>query len=331
MREQELYLLVTRYLSGQTSDAENAWLMDWMAADKRNQQDFDEIRRVWQEHQRTTDEQVGQALSVLRARIAADEQRPAPVKSKRVQLYWFAAAAGILGMVLTTWYLFTPKPTNHLLSLKVITRPGEKKTIVLEDSTRVILGPESELSYPAAFDKDNRTVSVKGQAYFEVSQTPHQPFVVETSLLSVQVLGTHFNVQADPKAPANAVALLEGAVKVKLKGAETYLLKPGQEISVDRRTNQIALNPLDSASVLGWQQNVLVFKNEEFGSAAARIEKMYGVKIVFNNEAAATTHLYAQFKNEPLDAVMAAICTSGVLTYRQQGDTVYVNMKKGTK
>ncbi|MDQ0109574.1 FecR family protein [Chitinophaga terrae (ex Kim and Jung 2007)] len=331
MKEQELYLLITRYLSDQTSEAENAWLADWLAADKSNQQTFEEVKRVWQGHQRISDEESIQALSVLRARIAAGEQRVVPAKSRRLQFYWFAAAASLLVALLAAWYLFPTKSNNSRLSyLTIVTKPGEKKIIRLEDSTRIVLGPGSQLSYPKVFDKDNRTVSVKGQAYFEVSQAPGKPFIVQTSVLSVQVLGTHFNVHADPDQPASTVALLEGSVKIRLEGDRSWLLKPGQEISVDHRTRQAALNPLDSATVLGWQQNVLVFKNEQFGSVAPRIEKMYGVKIIFNNEEAAETRLYAQFKDEPLENVLSAICISGVLTYRQQGDTIYVTMKKSS-
>lgn len=329
MKEQELYLLITKYLSCQASAEESGWLTNWLALDKSNQQTFDEVKRMWEGHQRLADENSIPALSVLRARIAADEQHKVPTQSKRVKLYWLAAAASVLGIIFTAWHFFPGKSIQHPLALlKATTRPGEKKVIILEDSTKVMLGPESSLSYPASFDKDNRTVSVTGQAYFEVSRAEHQPFFVQTAVLSVQVLGTHFNVNADAGQAASTVALLEGAVKVRLKGNESYLLKPGQEISVDHITNQVALNQLDSALVFGWQQNLLVFKNEQFGDAAARIEKMYGVKIVFNNEEAAETRLYAQFRDMPLESVLSTICISGVLTYHQQGDTIYVNMKK---
>lgn len=330
MKEQELYLLITRYLSKQTSGEENEQLMDWMAADKKNGQVFEEVKQIWLGAERTTDPAGIHALSKLRSRIAAEDDTYVQTKPGRVQLYRFAAAAAILVAVITTWRIFSYRQLPHQVSyLKEVTLSGQKKKIMLADGTKVILGPESSLSYPESFENNSRTVSVEGEAYFEVSKAPHLPFIVQTPVLTVQVLGTHFNVKAGNNQPLSSVALLEGAVKVKLKEKlnEEYLLKPGQELSVDHNTHQVYQHALDSAAVLGWQNNVLIFKNEQFGSAAYRIEKMYGVKIVFKDQAAADTRLYATFRNQPISDVMEMICTSGVLVYHQEGDTIYVNLK----
>lgn len=330
MKEEELYLLITRYLSEQTSAEENVQLVDWIAADKKNEQVFKDVKQIWLGPQRTTDPGSIQALSKLQSRIAAGDDTYVQTKPRRIQLYRIAAAAAILVVAITTWRIFSFKQAPHqVASLKATTLSGQKKKITLADGTKVILGPESSLSYPASFDKDSRTVTVEGEAYFEVSKAPHVPFIVQTSVLTVQVLGTHFNVNARGNQPLSSVALLEGAVKVKLKEKinEEYLLKPGQELSVNHNTHQVSQHALDSTAVLGWQNNVLKFKNEQFGSAAYRIEKMYGVKIVFKNQAAANTRLYATFRDQSLSDVMEMICTSGVLAYHQEGDTIYVNLK----
>lgn len=330
MKEQELYLLITRYLSEQTSAEENEQLMDWIAADKKNGQVFEEVKQIWLGAERITDPGSIHALAKLRSKIAAEDDTYVQTKSRRILLYRFAAAAAILVAVIATWRIFSfRQPLREVSYLKEVTLSGQKKEVILADGTKVVLGPESSLSYPESFEKNSRMVSVEGQAYFEVSKAPHLPFIVQTSVLTVQVLGTHFNVNAGGEQSLSSVALLEGAVKVKLKEKinEEYLLKPGEELSVNHSTHEVSQHPLDSAAVLGWQNNVLIFKNEQFGSAAYRIEKMYGVKIVFKDPAAANTRLYATFRNQPLPDVMEMICTSGVLVYHQEGDTIYVNLK----
>ena len=330
MKEEELYLLITRYLSKQTSAEENEQLMDWMAADKKNGQVFEEVKRIWLGAQRIADPGSIHALLKLRSRIAAEDNTYVQAPPRHLQLYRLAAAAAILVVAIATWRIFYFRQSSHQVAyLKEATLSGQKKKITLADGTKVILGPESSLSYPASFDKDSRTVTVEGEAYFEVSKAPHLPFIVQTPVLTVQVLGTHFNINARDNQPLSSVALLEGAVKVKLKEKinEEYLLKPGQELSVDHNTHQVYQHALDSTAVLGWQNNVLKFKNEQFGSAANRIEKMYGVKIIFKDQAAANTRLYATFRDQSLSDVMEMICTSGVLAYHQEGDTIYVNLK----
>lgn len=330
MKEQELYLLITRYLSKQTSAEENEQLANWMAGDKRNEQVFEDVKQIWLGPQRITDPGSIHALSKLRSRMAAEDDTYVQAKPRRIQLYRIAAAAAILVAVVAAWRIFSFRQPSHQISyLKETTLSGQKKKITLADGTKVVLGPESSFSYPASFDKDSRTVAVEGEAYFEVSKAPHLPFIVQTSVLTVQVLGTHFNVNARGNQPLSSVALLEGAVKVKLKEKvnEEYLLKPGQELSVNHHTHQVYQHALDSIAVLGWQNNILKFRNEQFGSAAYRIEKMYGVKIVFKDQAAANTRLYATFRDQPLSDVMDMICTSGILAYHQEGDTIYVNLK----
>lgn len=332
MKEQEVYLLITRYLSRQASAEEQAQLMEWLAADQQHQETFEEVKHVWLGYQRSTDAASQPALSKLQARIAADT--PVPAKRSRVLVYSLSAAAAVLVIMMATWRLFPGRhPGAQVAYMKESTQPGQQKTVVLEDGTRIVLGPQSTLSYPVSFHKGGRSVTVEGLAYFEVSKSPHQPFTVQTPALTVQVLGTHFSVNTGHGQPCSSVALLEGSVKVKVneKADDGYLLTPGQELSFNHDTHEVAQYSLDSATALGWQHRELKFRNETFGSIAPKIESMYGVKIIFSDPAAADTRLYATFNNEPLPTVMETICTSGVLAYHQDGDTIYVQLKTGQK
>lgn len=73
---------------------------------------------------------------------------------------------------------------------------GGYYSVLLEDGTTVHLNAESELVYPSAFSKDVRTVSLVGEAYFDVAHDAGRPFVVEVDGYSIEVLGTQFNVTA---------------------------------------------------------------------------------------------------------------------------------------
>ncbi|MFD0765460.1 FecR family protein [Mucilaginibacter lutimaris] len=333
MEEKELYLLITRYLSKQTSTEENEVLVDWIAADKQNEQTFEEVKRVWLGYKRSAGADSVTALAKLHTRIALKEHRLATAKVQRLRIYTIPAAAALV-LLIAGWFAYRLLlPPQQNTYLKETTLSGQKKRIVLPDGTRVVLGPESSFSYPTAFEKGKRIVSVIGEAYFEVTKNPHRPFIVQTQAMSVQVLGTHFNVNATKNQNINTVSLLEGKVKVKLmdKVNEEYFLKPGQELSVNKQSHQVLQRQLDSIAVLSWLNNVLIFKNEKLGDVAPRIEKMYGVKIIFTDQATADTKLYATFNNKTLAEVMRTICESGMLAYHKEENKIYIKLNADKK
>ena len=84
--------------------------------------------------------------------------------------------------------------------MEVKTNPGMMTSLTLPDGTLVFLNSESTLSYPSRFDSDTRNVTLQGEAYFEVAKNPEKKFIVSTSHQSqIEVLGTHFNVEAYEK------------------------------------------------------------------------------------------------------------------------------------
>lgn len=328
MEEQEIYTLITRYLAKKTTTEESERIADWIAESAESEQTFEDIKQVWHatKSQLTSDSSV--PLRKLKNRIAQANAKPGE-KFKKLRVKWVAVAASVIlfavmGSLTKQWYLRT---LNQRLT--VSTSAGQQRKVLLEDGTTVYLAPQSTLTYPGHFDV-KRTVELHGQAYFEVSKNKHRPFIVHTAKLDVQVLGTHFNVNSYPNQSSTTVSLLEGKVKVSVpdNGIDEYMLSPGQELALHHASHQVYRYALDSAAVAGWMSNTLVFRNEKLAVAAKKIEQMYGVKIVFADQATAETNIYAKFKNEPLTSVLATIAVSGNITHHTEGNKIYLSLKK---
>lgn len=90
--------------------------------------------------------------------------------------------------------------------------------ITLPDQTKVTLNRYSSLTYPDRFKEDRREVQLQGEAYFEVEKDARHPFVVKADPVEVEVLGTHFNVEAYPGDAEVKTTLLEGSVAVNAPG-----------------------------------------------------------------------------------------------------------------
>ena len=138
----------------------------------------------------------------------------------------FSAAAAVTLLCLSVWtaYLYMQPVT-----IQTVSTLAETRTVCLPDGSTVTLNHYSSLSYPEKFKSDKREVKLNGEAYFEVSKNKKHPFIVQTETIDVQVLGTHFNVDAYQNNPDVKTTLLTGSVAVSNKSKSVrVILKPNE-------------------------------------------------------------------------------------------------------
>jgi len=203
------------------------------------------------------------------------------------------------------------------------TSNGETYTVRLPDGSVVWLNAASSLSYPANLLKDGRrSVTLKGEGYFEVAKDKAHPFVVETDRQKVEVLGTHFNVNAYSDERDVKTTLLEGSVKVNM-GAVQKLLRPGEQ-AVNSGT-AIIISKVDMESVTDWKHGDFIFKDEDFKTAMRKIARWYDLEVVYAPD--------LQTRIEPggwisrkskLSAVLGLIEAAGNVHFKVEGRRVTV-------
>ena len=99
--------------------------------------------------------------------------------------------------------------------------------------------------------------------------------------MKVQVLGTHFNVNAYDDEVDMKVTLLEGSVQVS-KGIANELLKPGQQAHV---LNDISVaTNVDLEQVMAWKNGYFSFDNTDLYSVMRQISRWYDVEIVYEGK-----------------------------------------------
>ena len=153
--------------------------------------------------------------------------------------------------------------------------------LILGDGSLVVLNAASSITYPTAFTGDQRTVQISGEAYFEVAKNKAKPFIVTQGSTRVEVLGTHFNVNAYEDEKMTNVTLLEGSVRVsQTRNNKNILLRPGQGAQVD---NDIRLvTSLDIDEVMAWRAGKFKFgENESIEMVMRQISRWYDVEIEY--------------------------------------------------
>lgn len=159
------------------------------------------------------------------------------------------------------------------------TPKGGKYELILPDGTMVWLNAASLLRYPTSFSGNERSVELTGEGYFEVATSASRPFIVSTNGITVQVLGTHFNVTAYPDDTTINITLAEGSVKVN----ESVVLKPGQQAQVNRQ-GVIKKVVADLETTLAWKEGLFVFKNTPIDDVMRQVSRWYDASISYQTK-----------------------------------------------
>jgi transmembrane sensor len=173
----------------------------------------------------------------------------------------------------------TTEITWHTLT---VPRGIKRVQVTLADGTLVWLNTASSIKYPTAFTGKERIVELTGEAYFDVKHDATKPFAVRTKDVTVNVLGTGFNVSAyDDDAQSNVV-LVKGSVALNAKGPSGMLVKqlmPGNMASFQSGAGSIAVTAVKTDEYVSWKDGYLIFRQTPLLQIIKRISRYYDVQI----------------------------------------------------
>lgn len=216
----------------------------------------------------------------------------------------------------------------------IATPRGGQYHVVLPDGTKVWLNAASSIKFPSNFTGvKQRRVELTGEAYFEVSKIAgdkHIPFVVVSSNQQVEVLGTHFNINAYADEASSKTTLLEGAVQVSSLNNDksTFVenhsarLSPGQQASLNDRAIQI--KTVNTEAAVAWKNNKFMFEGNNIQGIMRQISRWYDVDVVFkgNISQEAFAGKISRFKH--LSEVLDLIELTGLVHFKVEGRRITV-------
>lgn len=211
-----------------------------------------------------------------------------------------------------------PAKSNEL----VIPRGGEN-TVILADGTTVHLNAGSKLTYPVRFVGKRRIVALEGEAYFDVAQDEAHPFVVQTHLGEVVVLGTAFNVNAYTSASVCYTTLVRGKVQISAPNVGTVTLQPGEQAVVS--ANGTEKRTVDLDEYIGWVNGVYNFKNRSLGEIMETFERWYDIQVYYETpDLRDITYSGSLKRNGTINSFLDALELTGDMTYKISGRNVLI-------
>ena len=162
-----------------------------------------------------------------------------------------------------------------------IPRGGEYH-LVLADGTKVYLNSMSSFKYPVKFTGKSREVELSGEAYFEVTKDPNNPFIVKTSETIIQVLGTSFNLNAYENTEKIITTLVEGKVMINSrKNDETRMLMPNDQATFYVKNGVTEINKVDVNLYTAWKDGNMIFYNNRLEDIMTTLSRWYAADVFY--------------------------------------------------
>lgn len=230
------------------------------------------------------------------------------------------------------------------VAYNTLTNPRGSKvvSINLSDGTIIWLNSESSLRYPVVFNSNDRRVELTGEAYFEVAPSfvksgKKRPFHVTANKVTVEVLGTHFNVNAYGDEEAVKTTLLEGKVRVVNEaGSKKYevgskkievILNPGQQAVVELSRSESGLLTINHSpvidKVMAWKNNTFYFDGETLQAIMKQLSRFYNVDVEYEGSIPDKRFGGMISRNKNLNEVLSVLELSGV-HFRIEGKKIIV-------
>ncbi len=206
---------------------------------------------------------------------------------------------------------------------KLTTPKGGYHHITLSDGSQVWLNSASSITFPAFFSGRERLVKITGEAYFEVAKNKDKPFIVQSGSQSIQVLGTHFNVEAYDDDAASITTLLEGSVRLT-KQSSSVMLKPGQAASnlIHASTFKVAEVNVDDA--IAWKQGYFKFNKESLTNIMKKLSRWYNVEVIFEDNVGAKAFWGTYSRTKKLNDLLQDLEQTDDVSFKIDGRRITV-------
>ncbi len=211
------------------------------------------------------------------------------------------------------------------------------KSVLLEDGSRVLLNPKSELRFPPHFALGKREVYLQGEAFFEITGNPNRPFLVNAGKITTKVLGTSFRVKAIPENAEIEVAVATGKVSVyeqekdgdgsSNQHGNGVVLTPNHRVIYSEDNNLFVMKLVDNPMSIANSNEDFSFDDTPLSEVLNRLKKAYGIDIEVDNKSLYECPLTADISNKGLYAQLSLVCAAIRGNYEVKGTIILISGK----
>lgn len=249
-------------------------------------------------------------------------------------------------------YKSTTSTRTSAITYNLLSTPrGGQYQLILPDGSKVWLNAASSIKYPTEFSGNERRVEVTGETYFEIVRNTAKPFKVTVLPPSggagrggeIEVVGTHFNINAYGDEQPIVTTLLEGKIKIspisvvsnssaatdlknnnKLQTTNYKLLNPGDEAQINDKSDIKVRKNVDTESAVAWMKGFFDFHNANIKTVMSQVSRWYNVDVQYKGNVPAQSFEGNIDRNIPLNELLALLQQMGPTKFVIEGHIVKV-------
>lgn len=308
--------ILQRYVEGNVTPEEIITVVDWLDEDESHVREFMALHKL-------------NDISLLNQPVGlADTQKKKKSFSLRQIGYELAKIAAVVLLFWGGTKLFETNPEEDTITYQTLFVPaGQRAELILPDSTRVWVNARSKLVYPVSFGKGTRQVELNGEAYFDVIHNEQQPFVVKTSQMDIQVLGTEFNVTAYSSSSDFEVSLLRGSIELSSpRLSSNYRVKERENVRL--QDNKLIINTIADYDYFRWKEGLICFNNESVSTIIEKLRLYYDINIEVHNHKFLSSRYTGKFRSKDgIEQVLKVLQIEHKFTYTKNNDLNLITIK----
>lgn len=276
------------FITGNQTLRENPTIEDLINQQEDNKEEFIRYKNLWalmQTGNEISKEQIATGYRNVKNRTSKNSKAPVYIN--------FIKYAAIFILVLLGGYsinLINFSDNKAIVKNEIFVPNGSRSSVILSDGTKVWLSNGTKFIYPEKFTGESRNVELEGEGFFEVTKNKKHPFIVKLGKNRIKVLGTTFAVIAYPNDKTIKTELISGAIQFDIgenkqtDKFQSHVLKPSQSLVYNKTSGRLVESKISDNFYQYWLNGVYEFKDEAFEDLAVKIDRIYNVKITFEDE-----------------------------------------------
>jgi transmembrane sensor len=285
-------------------ETQRAEFVEWLWESRVHVQEFLEAVATDRELDRVDPKRIEDVEALLErisprvVRLDREQSRPRRLRRSGT-LFGAIAAAVAMAIGAVLWF-----SVHFGKSQEFSTQVGEQRTLELPDASVVHLNADSQIEVNLD-DKERSVRILHGEALFKVVRDSARPFRVLAHNVSVQVLGTQFNVYERPE--GTQVSVLDGRVRVTNDAGEQQLLVAGDEVLAGSNGHLRLNAKANIERSVAWRQRRLIFDNAPLEEMVREFNRYNASKPVRLQGVAPNSHHYDGIFDADDPASLAAL------------------------
>jgi transmembrane sensor len=337
MSQNYIWQKIVHELADEITSEDKAAIDQWCSENRHNNSTYHILTEVWRSNPKHEHDTSGIYLKFKQRQNLYLKRQSIPSRL----LYYSIRIAAILFLlvsfsIIMSEFVFTGK-RKEIAYQEIFIPKGNRTSFTLPDGTKVWLSNNSTLRFPDKFNKQTRELELAGEAYFEVTHDKKRPFIVNIGENRIRVLGTKFSVMAYPNDNIVKSELISGKVILDIysgtgkTGYRSYEIKPTHGLTLDKTTGKIIESKIAEGFYNYWQNGVYEFNNESLESLSVKINRIFNVQIVFEDESLKSRRFSGTVEiNDNIFTFLEAIKRTSLVPfeYYYKEGSIYVKHKK---